>query len=262
MLGTLAKAGMVLDLFTPQAPEWGVSEVAAELGVPKSSAHALLSTLNTIGLVRRLDRGRYRLGWRAVELHRVLQDTTDFLDYISHARIQGIADSLRVTMHIAAMRNGCEVIYLKKVIGADSPDITDSKVGLSAWAHCTAIGKVLLSYLDDDEIERAVAKFGLARLTGGTATSLAAVQSEAALTRPRGYAYDREEAALGVSCVAAPIRDVNGNVQAAMSITVPALRFSREHLRLRYCVQNAAMRLGAGSQREQLAGPRELIHSV
>jgi len=70
MLGSVAKAGRVLSLFDAGSPERGVSEVAAALGIAKSSAHALLVPLGEVGLVRRLADGRYRLGRRILELSR------------------------------------------------------------------------------------------------------------------------------------------------------------------------------------------------
>lgn len=76
-LQTVQKIGPVLDLFTVRRPEWGVTEVAAEIGVPRSSAHALLASLVDIGLLQCRSRGRYRIGWRVVELNQTLQGTVD-----------------------------------------------------------------------------------------------------------------------------------------------------------------------------------------
>jgi len=119
MLGSVAKAGRVLDLFTADAPEWGVSEVAGALGIAKSSAHALLTTLDGIGLVRRSVEGRYRLGWRILELNRTLRHGTDFLGP-HRVRLRHLADGLRGTVHVGALQ-GREVIYLDKITGARGP---------------------------------------------------------------------------------------------------------------------------------------------
>ena len=78
MLNTVLKAGQVLELFDRANPEWGVSEVAASLDIPKSSAHALLSTLAEISLLRHTETGRYRLGWGLFSLSQMLLDTTEF----------------------------------------------------------------------------------------------------------------------------------------------------------------------------------------
>ena len=77
MLRTVSKIGPVLDLFTVEHPEWGVSEAAEALGVPKSSAHALLSTLADVGLLAATSHIRYRLGWRVLALGETLRATLD-----------------------------------------------------------------------------------------------------------------------------------------------------------------------------------------
>src|SRR4051794_17520095 len=77
MLGTVARAGEVLDLFTVEAPEWGPTAVAERVGVSKSQAHELLATLAGIGLLPRCETtGRYQLGWRVASLHAILARTS------------------------------------------------------------------------------------------------------------------------------------------------------------------------------------------
>jgi DNA-binding IclR family transcriptional regulator len=76
MLGTVTKAGQVLDVFTPECPEWGVTEVADRLGLSKSNAHELLASLASIDLLQRTPRARYRLGWRVVSMAGGLAEAT------------------------------------------------------------------------------------------------------------------------------------------------------------------------------------------
>ncbi|MGW4334076.1 IclR family transcriptional regulator [Rhodococcus koreensis] len=239
MLGTVSKAGKVLGLFTSGLPEWGVSEVASELHIPKSSAHALLSTLNQIGLVRRIPDGRYRLGWRILELNRTLLESTDFLG-AARSRTQQIADQLNATIHIAALREH-DVIYLDKVTGCRRPEFTASAVGLAAPAHCTALGKVLLANLDEGQADALVERHGLTRCTSRTITSKPQLRAELGAVRLRGCSYDLEESASKICCVAAPIRDTQGVVQAAISISAPASQFRQHPVVLRRSVQRAAM---------------------
>jgi IclR family transcriptional regulator, KDG regulon repressor len=77
MLGTLKRAGTVLDLFTAEQPEWGVTATAVRLGIGKSLAHDVLVSLTAIGLLQRVGHGRYRLGWRTVSLASVLLRTSE-----------------------------------------------------------------------------------------------------------------------------------------------------------------------------------------
>ena len=77
-LRTIAKSGRVLDLFSTRRPEWGVSEVARSLGMPKSGAHSQLSALTQIGVLRRAQDNRYRLGWRLVAWTHTLLESEGF----------------------------------------------------------------------------------------------------------------------------------------------------------------------------------------
>src|SRR3712207_8199484 len=76
MLRTVTRAGLVLDLFSVERPEWGATAVARELDIAKSQAHELLVSLSDIGLLERVRAGRYRLGWRIVALGSLLFDAT------------------------------------------------------------------------------------------------------------------------------------------------------------------------------------------
>lgn len=238
MLGSVAKAGRVLDLFTADDPEWGVSEVAVALGIAKSSAHALLTTLDDIGLVRRQVDGRYRLGWRILELHRTLRHGTDFLGP-HRVRLRRIADTLHGTVHVGALQ-GREVIYLDKVTGARGPVIAESGIGLAMPAHCTGLGKVLLAALDPADADAVLTLHGLPRRTAATITGAARLRDELDRIRRLGFAHDLEESVPGLCCVAAPIRDHRGDVEAAISLTVPGTVLRDRAQQVRTAVRSAA----------------------
>ncbi|WP_033287613.1 IclR family transcriptional regulator [Amycolatopsis jejuensis] len=238
MLGTVCKAGDVMNLFTPGTPEWGVSEVAERMHVPKSSAHALLSTLVEIGLIRRTGSGRYRLGWRVFELHRTLVSTTDFLGP-SRAVLAAFADAARVTVHVAAVRTR-DVVYVDKITGAGAPTLSVSGVGLVVPAHSTAVGKVLLADRPAGYAGAVAEEHGLPRSTTHTTTSLAVLKDELAQVVQQGWAHDRGETVPGVCCVAVPIRDADGFVQAAVSATMPERQFQRLEQPIRRRLQRAA----------------------
>ncbi|MET7780184.1 MULTISPECIES: IclR family transcriptional regulator [Streptomyces] len=239
MLGSVTKAGRVLDLFTAETPEWGVSEVAGSLGIAKSSAHALLVTLSDIGLVRRLVGGRYRLGWRIVELNRTLQDSADFLGP-HRARLREVAHGLGATVHLGALQ-GREVIYLDKIASTRSPVIAESGIGLTMPAHCTGLGKVLLASLGPVDTDAMLALHGLPRRTSNTLTNAQCLQDELARIRLLGHAYDMEETMASLCCVAAPIHDRRGEVEAAISMTLPEARFHERRQQVLTMVRSAAV---------------------
>lgn len=222
-LQTVAKIGPVLDLFSVRKPEWGVSEVAAAIDVPRSSAHALLSSLVDIGLLQCRSRGRYRIGWRVVELNQTLQGTVDVRSCAAPT-LQSLSETYNETTHLAIM-DRYRVMYVDKVLGNQVINVAGARIGAHLDAHCSAVGKVLLAHCSSAEIERNITHKPLRRLTPSTITNPASLQAELRSVLRTGCAFDSGEAVAEVHCVAAPIRDELGVVIAALSMTAPATRF-------------------------------------
>jgi IclR family KDG regulon transcriptional repressor len=238
MRSTVGKAGRVLELFTADRSEWGVSEAATELALPKSSAHDLLIALVDIGLLQKTSAGRYRLGWRIVALNRALVDGSDFRAR-AQRHMSRVADRFGRTMHLAALDSG-QVLYLEKVEPPRAAPIAVSGVGLRQPAHCTAVGKVLLAYAGEPGVRAAVQRDALARRTRHTITTLDRLEEELAQVRDLGYAHDIEEGVRDLCCVAAPVRDAQGDVLAAVSISVAAHWFRQQPDRYRDIIIAAA----------------------
>jgi DNA-binding IclR family transcriptional regulator len=233
MLGSVERTGRALE-----RPEWGVSEAAAALQLPKSGAHALLGSLAEVGLLQRTPRSRYRLGWRIVALNHTLVTTTAFRDG-AHRRMRRVAERFGKTLHLAVLE-GPDVVYLDKVDGPRAAPIAESGVGVRMAAHCTAVGKVLLAAADDERVDATLEQRGLARRTPHTITSRADLGAALQAVRARGFALDLQETVPDLCCVALPITDAHGTVQAAMSISVPTLQFRRAPGRYRQIIEDTA----------------------
>lgn len=244
MLGTVAKAGKVLDLFTAANPEWGVGEVAQRLAMPKSSAHGLLSTLCDIGLVRKSPGGRYRLGWRIVEMNRTLFSTTGSLAG-TRPVLRQLADQLGATVELAALHQG-DVAILDRVSAASMRDSVID--GERVPAHRSALGQVLLAHAGRPVIDAAIAAVGLTGRTSHTVACRSRLRSELDATRLRGYACVMAESHLGLCSVAAPIRDADGSVHTAIGVTLPALSFRRNRELLARSVQRTAARISQNAR--------------
>ena len=238
MLQTIQKIGPVLDLFTIEHPEWGVSEVAEAIGLPRSSAHALLSSLVEIGLLQCPDRGRYRVGWRILELSETLRGTVNVRS-VAYPVLEQLVEQYGETAHLAIMERS-RVLYVDKIIGTHMVTVVGARVGAQLEPHCSAVGKVLLAHRTPEEAQRILASATMRKLTPTTITDLATLVDELAEVRRTGVAYDRGEAISEAHCVAAPVRDAMGQVIAAVSVTVPNNRFARSRTEFTQAVRNAA----------------------
>lgn len=227
MLGTITKSGRVLDLFTPRRPEWGVSEVARELEMPKSGAHSLLSALVGIEVLRRTARNRYRLGWRLLCLTQTLVETSGFLTSVRPELELLVRRQTSCSAQLAVLA-GARAVVVNKAVGSDAVPLRATGAGRCLPAHSTAVGKVLLAHCSADGVLRQLCDDALTPVTQNTITSIAKLDSELDLVRDSGFATDHEETFQGISCVAAPLRDISGTVVAAISITGPSLALRRE----------------------------------
>jgi DNA-binding IclR family transcriptional regulator len=243
MLQTIQKIGPVLDLFTVERPEWGVSEVAAAISVPRSSAHALLSSLVETGLLQSKGRGRYRIGWRVVELSETLRGTVNVRS-VARPVLERLVRDYGETSHLAVMERS-RVLYVDKILGTHQVNVTGARVGAQLEPHCSAVGKALLAHLSDEEIKRILGGQPMRRLTSTTITDPKTLFAELIAVRKVGVAYDVGEAVPDVQCVAAPVRDEMGVVVAAVSVTVPANRFTRSKLEFTAAVKAAAADISA-----------------
>lgn len=221
-------AARVLDIFELLVRHPGglsLSEICATLELPKSSGHALLTTLARRGYLREGRRERsYRLGPALFEIGSAYIAGTDLIGD-GQAVVSAVARACDETVHLAVL-DGADVLYVVKEEGTRTIRMV-SAVGRRFPAYGTGVGKMMLSALDDGALaERFPDNLPLSPLTAKTITDPRALRAELATIRARGYALDSEESTPGLSCVAAPVYGAGGEMVAAMSISVPSVRLT------------------------------------
>jgi DNA-binding IclR family transcriptional regulator len=241
MLQTVQKAAEVLNLFSIERPEWGISELAKALASPKSSTSVLASTMAQQGLLRRTSAGRYKLGWRLVALSQVLLSTTDFR-LEARPVMEALIARFGETVHLATLEGG-QIIYVDKLQGTRAIQVSVTGVGYQLPAHCSGVGKVILAHRSWEEVSQILASKGMMALTAHTITTADSLKAELARVAAQGYACDIEEAVEELCCVAAPIRDHRGDVVAAVSLSVPAYRFQQVCEQYRLAIVGAARQI-------------------
>lgn len=242
MSQTIKKATHVLNLFSLESPEWGVSEVARALNYPKSTVSELMSSLAEQRLLRcTAVKGRYRLGWRLFELSQTLLGTTEFR--IEGRRVmEDLVKDLGETAHLAVL-DGIQAVYIEKLQPSPAVKIWISRAGARLPAHCSGVGKVLLASIEWDHVAATFENQGMPALTPNTITTLDVLNKELERVREQGYALDYEETLIGLCCVAAPVRDPAGSTVAAVSLSVPAYRFEPKQEAYTDAVLEAAQRI-------------------
>ncbi len=216
ILGILARLG-----------EAGVTEIAGELAVHKSTAFRLVATLESHGMVEQNeDRGKYRLG---VGVLRLAGATTARLDVVQEARpvCRKLAADSGETVNIAVLSDR-SALYLDQVAGQSALQ-SHNWVGQHIPLHATSNGKVLLSGLSGEEVDQRLPR--LPSYTPGTVTSRARLRRELAEVREQGYAVAVDELEVGLTAIAAPIRNAHGDVIASLSVSGPTFRLGETRVK-------------------------------
>jgi DNA-binding IclR family transcriptional regulator len=219
------RAITILELLAREG-ESSVTEIAAGLGVHKSTAFRLLATLEVHRLVEQVnDRGRYRLG---VGNLRLAGATTARLDVVSEARpvTRQLATDTGETVNIT-VRSEESALYLDQAVG-NSGLQSHNWVGQRIPLHATSNGKVLLSELSEEDLTHALPD--LPRYTDHTIISREQLLADLEEVRRLGYALAVDELEDGLTAVAAPIRSHHGDIIASMSISGPTFRLTSDRL--------------------------------
>jgi DNA-binding IclR family transcriptional regulator len=220
----IERAVSILNAFSPEDPELGVTELAERLGLHKSTVHRFMVNLDAAGLVERNPRtGRYRLGLRIFELGGLVMQQMNLWDE-ALPFLEGLVHDTGETGHLAVLDGG-EAIYIERVEARRALRVP-SAIGRGYPAHATNLGKVLLADLSRERVEAIVAERGLAAYTPHTITDLPRLEAELERIRALGYAVDNEEYDEGLRCIGAPVRDHSGHVVAALGIGGPVTRIT------------------------------------
>jgi DNA-binding IclR family transcriptional regulator len=222
----LDRALAILEILSQEGPDLSLAEISERLQLHKSTAHRLMMVLERYKLIEKNSvSGRYRLGLKLFELG---TKAVSQLDLRERARpfLERVVLETGETVHLCIM-DDTEVVYLDKVEPTRSVRMASS-VGRRNPAYCTAVGKAMMAYLSEAEVESIVRKQGLKPLTANTLTTLYELKTDLATIRKRGYAIDDEENEEGVRCVGCVVRGHSGEPVAAISISGPAFRVTKE----------------------------------
>jgi IclR family transcriptional regulator, KDG regulon repressor len=222
------RVGAILEVFSTEEPELGVTEIAGRTGLHKSTAHRFLVNLEAVGLLERDAKSqRYRLGLRMFEMGGIVLEQMSLWDE-ALPFLEGLVRDSGETGHLAVLERG-EAIYIEKVEARRALRIP-SAMGRGYPAHATSLGKVLLADLGEDEVREITSAHGMASYTRTTTTDVDRLLAELAVIREQGYAVDDEEYDEGLRCVGAPIRDHTGRFVAALGIGGPVTRVTPERV--------------------------------
>lgn len=215
-LKSVSAAVDLLDCFG-SAHELGVSDIARRLGVAKSTAHRLLTTLCNRGLVEQNpETGQYRLGLHLFELGQ-LAVSRFRLSQAALPLLEELRQRTGCTIHLSVPERA-DVLYIERLQSLNGMQLF-AGVGRRLPAHCTSSGKAIAAF--DPTLAQNRRAAGFPVITSSTIRTPAAWDRALDETRRRGVAVNRDEVSVGLTSVAAPVRDHAGRARAAISIVGP-----------------------------------------
>ena len=213
---TLDRAFDILELLSQQPNGLSLTEVAARLGLNKSTVHRILASLKARGYVeQRAGAKAYRLGLEFIEISSLYLNSLE-LKTEAQDSLHKLSRQADQTVFMAIMQDR-HVVYIDKIEAHQS--LRRYKIiGQRRPLHTTSLGKALLSGLSEREIVRLYGNSEFERLTANTIGDLETLLKEIELTKQRGWAFDNEENEVGTVCVGAPVYDYRNMVIAAVSV--------------------------------------------
>lgn len=222
---SLVKALALLEATAVEAAGRSLATLAAEVGIPKPTAHRILKTLTTLGYLERGPQGVYRQTPKVQRL--VSNNASDRLLTAADTALRRLHEETRETVNLAELRSD-QIVYLQ-VLESTQPLRRVATPNSVDPFHSTALGRAIVSHLPEAERDSLVRRANLEKRTRHTnvdPASLAGVLTQAARD---GYALEVDETDIGVTCIGAPVIE-NGVAIGAISISVPTVRATGEAL--------------------------------
>ncbi len=215
--GTVGKALGVLDLVASQGSSVRFAELQRVSELPKATLHRLLQILVMEEMLTQSpETGAYTLGSRLLRLSRAARQQTS-LSQIARPHLDALARETGYTVHLAQLDYG-HVLYVDRR-AARPQDMDFTEAGKVAPAYCTGVGKAMLAYLEDRQLDHVLGLQTFQRFTPTTLASEILLRQSLQRIRERGYAVDREEYQSGVICIAVPVLSAENRVLGALSLS-------------------------------------------
>jgi IclR family transcriptional regulator, acetate operon repressor len=228
--GAVDKALSVLEALVKTAPVAQLAVIAAESGVSKSNAHAILGTLTRRGYARNGGNGAYEPGPQILALAGRVLSTIDFSSHARPSLVELHNRFPQVAVHFGVL-SGPDLVYVDKLDATRAYRMA-STVGMRLAFHCTAMGKAVLAEMPPDVRRTYISPSELRRRTSQTITNFDDLIAELERISKVGFAVDNEENEEGVRCIAAAVFGAVGGVVGGVSVSAPAFELPEGNVEL------------------------------
>ncbi len=225
---SVEKAFNILNCFTNNSQELGVTEIAQKMSINKSAVYRMLATMVALDVLQQNNENeKYRLGLKLFELGQRVSINKNFINK-ARPHMEELVKHADETAHLAIYKNK-QVYFLDKVEGPHDLQI-NTQIGSTKPLYSTGLGKIMLAF-GEPKYESIIQNINLNPITNKTITNKAALILEIEKIKKNGFALDMEETELGLICVAVPVFNSNNKFIAAISNSGPTARFNKSKIK-------------------------------
>ncbi|MBZ0296765.1 MAG: IclR family transcriptional regulator [Anaerolineae bacterium] len=246
MIQSVLKAIDLMNVFSPTEPYLSLSEIAARMDMPKSTAHNLLATLASRGFIEQLDNDSYALGTAIIPLTQAARVNAELRDRAAPL-LREFADVGKESVYLTYL-DGDFALYIY-AIETSHRLMARTAVGDRVHLHCTGVGKAILAELPRQSVNDIISRVGLPSFTENTIVDAEVLFEELERIQKRGYSIDNQEHETGTYCIGVVIRDAHGKPIGGCSVSGrdPEIIGSREEdlvSDILYTAQEISRRMG------------------
>ena len=222
------RALSILEVLSDYKEGLGITDISNKIHIHKSTVHRILATLIYKGyVVQDQKTNKYMITLKLFELGNKKVEDMNLLT-VSKPYTEELMEKVNEVVHLVVRENN-EIVYVDKV-EADNTIRMASTIGRRSPLYSTSVGKAILAQLPDEEVEKIWNSSKIEKLTEFTITDLEEMKKELNIIRKKGYAVDNEENEIGVRCIGAPVFNIFGKVEGAISISGPTFRLTNEKI--------------------------------
>lgn len=235
----IRKAVSLMGYMSRKNEAAGVSELARELSMPKTTVHRILSTLCEDNVVVKTENGFYKIGPTVLLWSSGYKFSSGIIE-IARPWLEKLREESLETLHLSVFEHG-KAQYAERLDSPQTVVLRWSRLGMSLPLYCTAAGRAILSVLTEGEQDTYLSETKLEARTANTVTDPAELKKMLVRFRVQGYAVEVEENENNIRCVGAAITNRRGYPVAAISLTAPSFRFTdKDEARLGMSIAKAA----------------------
>lgn len=219
----------IIELLSDHIEGLGITDISVGVELHKSTVHRLLGTLIYKGYVMQdPETNKYRLTLKTYEIGCKRVEKTGILE-ASKPYSKALMLSVNEVVHLV-IRDGIDIVYIDKV-EANNTIRMASRIGKRSPMYCTSVGKAMLAHMTSAEVKSVWEKSKIEKLTDNTIVDFDKFMDALSVIRQDGYAEDDEENELGVRCVGAPIFNIKGEIEGAISVSGPTIRVTKDKIK-------------------------------